>query len=233
MKDAFRAEFRIFVVALLTLMAIVLCLPGHAIEPTDGGDQTSSRRKPNATSPSSESSSTSKDDKGKSDKDSEAKPKNTDQPTTKSDVTSERKSDKSASPSNAATTPKSSSAAPSKEPMKRPNALRDDPPPKLKSDGKETELSIEAQQKKDQGECPGSEASKEKTPASQNLNDIPLDQDEHPFDAPAAESDEENTASSENKKPALPLRRFSVRNNSNYSSESTFAWHTTSPTKRT
>ena len=49
-------------------------------------------------------------------------------------------------------------------------------------------LSIERQQEKDQGECPGSEGSK--VPASQNVNDVPLEQDEHPFDAPMAETEE-------------------------------------------
>ncbi len=58
----------------------------------------------------------------------------------------------------------------------------------LSGNENDQELSIEAQQKKDQGECPGSEGSK--VPATQNVNDIPLDQEEHPFDAPAAETDE-------------------------------------------
>lgn len=49
-------------------------------------------------------------------------------------------------------------------------------------------LSLEAQQAKDQGECPGGENSAQA--GNRTLNDLPLEQEEHPFDAPAAQSEE-------------------------------------------
>ena len=69
------------------------------------------------------------------------------------------------------------------------NSLRAEGPVKLLSSAEnDQELTIEAQQKKDQGECPGSEGSK--VPVTQNVNDIPLEQEEHPFDAPSAQTDD-------------------------------------------
>lgn len=59
-------------------------------------------------------------------------------------------------------------------------------------DGEEDELSIEAQQAKDQGECPGSEEPQGPPPAGPD--DLPLEQDEHPFDAPAAQSEARGAA---------------------------------------
>lgn len=74
-------------------------------------------------------------------------------------------------------------------PQSSKNTLRGEGPVKLLSSAEnDQELSIEAQQKKDQGECPGSEGSK--VPATQNVNDTPLEQEEHPFDAPAAQTDD-------------------------------------------
>lgn len=72
------------------------------------------------------------------------------------------------------------------------NGLRDGAVKLLSGSENDQELTIEAQQKKDQGECPGSEGSK--VPTTQNVNDTPLEQEEHPFDAPAAETDESPTA---------------------------------------
>ncbi len=45
-------------------------------------------------------------------------------------------------------------------------------------------LSLEEQQAKDEGECPGSEGTK--VNRSDTSKDLPLEQEEHPFDAPAA-----------------------------------------------
>lgn len=62
------------------------------------------------------------------------------------------------------------------------------------------ELSLEEQQAKDQGECPGGE---EAAPtANRTLNDLPLEQEEHPFDAPAAEPEEHKLDPVEAKSPA-------------------------------
>ncbi len=73
------------------------------------------------------------------------------------------------------------------------NSLRIEGPVKLLSGTEnDQELTVEAQQKKDQGECPGSEGSK--VPTTQNVNDVPLEQDEHPFDAPSAETDDSPAA---------------------------------------
>ena len=51
----------------------------------------------------------------------------------------------------------------------------------------EDELTLEQQQARDQGECPGSE--EPTRPMVLQADDLPLDQDEHPFDAPTAKSD--------------------------------------------
>lgn len=79
------------------------------------------------------------------------------------------------------------------------------------------DLSLEAQQQKDEGECPGSEASKKSAsrPLSkqEEVNDVPLEQEEHPFDAPAAPSEiseDETSAMSEMEsadpsEPAAPV----------------------------
>ncbi|MGN6136432.1 MAG: hypothetical protein ACTHOU_18265, partial [Aureliella sp.] len=64
-------------------------------------------------------------------------------------------------------------------------------------DGEEDELSIEAQQAKDQGECPGSE--EPQGPPPPGPDDLPLEQDEHPFDAPAAQSEARGAAVEEAK----------------------------------
>ncbi len=79
------------------------------------------------------------------------------------------------------------------------NSLRDEGKVKLLSGSEnDQELSIEAQQKKDQGECPGSEGFQ--SPVTQNVNDIPLEQEDHPFDAPSAQTDE--SAMAEEGEPA-------------------------------
>ena len=66
--------------------------------------------------------------------------------------------------------------------------------PQTKPAKKEGELTLEEQQAKDAGECPGSE--KSKVSISSTLDDIPLEQEEHPFDAPAAESELSDTDAS-------------------------------------
>ena len=67
------------------------------------------------------------------------------------------------------------------------------------------ELSIEAQQAKDEGGCPGSEEPDGSETA--RADDLPLDQEEHPFDAPAAESEAHVDESAESERKLPPVEK--------------------------
>ncbi len=117
------------------------------------------------------------------------------------------------------------------------NSLRAEGPLKLLSGSEnDQELSIEAQQKKDQGECPGAEGSK--VPVTQNVNDVPLEQEEHPFDAPTAESDDSapiedgELAPIKKAPPKSPTERVQSEGLSDWNNASILAWPTTTRTKR-
>ena len=199
------------VLSLIVLVGIRLPLLGT--EPgADDSEKSSRKTKTQQAAPASNKSSS---DKGSAEKISTEK--NASEKSTSDKSTSEKTtSDKSASEKS--TSDKGSTDTKNGKPKDSGRLELDSAHPKL--DGKKSsradeplrlvadtdgghELTIEAQQKKDQGECPGSEGSK--VPVTQNVNDVPLDQEEHPFDAPAAQTDDEPMV--EEGEPPAPIKK--------------------------
>ncbi|MCC6510685.1 MAG: hypothetical protein IT423_16395 [Pirellulaceae bacterium] len=193
MNKFLRAEHRFYgsiaAVLLASLLALVVSLPSRATEPDDQAAQKSSRKaRPTQVTPSQPAPTKASDKPAAvTDQPSAAKSKTEDNPDSlELDASSGSKPE--------SVDKEKMTGAKEKAPVQSgslTNELREGPESVklLSAQTEDKAATIQAQQNKDQGECPGSEASK--VPATQNLNDIPLEQDEHPFDAPAAETDDD------------------------------------------
>ena len=183
-----KTNFRLGSLALVNLLALILvCFPLWASEPgADDSEKSSRKTKPQQAEPATKSisdkSAAKSSDKPIAKANDKADERNDAKAVQKSPPITDRK-DKHSQESGRLELEDPRASQSSK------NSLRGDSPVKLLSgEENDQELTIEAQQKKDQGECPGSEGSK--VPVTQNVNDVPLEQEEHPFDAPTAQTDD-------------------------------------------